>query len=55
MLKVYLSQAHAGEHGIIHNTFKPEIMALFASLLHNDSIVPDIGGWIEIIRFFSAS
>jgi hypothetical protein len=34
--KMYLSPAAPGERAIIYNAYKPEVVALFTSLLHKD-------------------
>ena len=44
--KMHLSSAAPGERAIIYNAYEPEVVALFTSLLHKDSIVFDIGAWI---------
>jgi tRNA G37 N-methylase Trm5 len=44
--KMYLSPAAPGERAIIYSAYDPEVVALFTSLLHNDSIVFDTGAWI---------
>jgi FkbM family methyltransferase len=53
--KMYLSQARVGERGIIYNAYEPEVVALFTSLLHKDSIVFDIGSWIGFYALLAAT
>jgi FkbM family methyltransferase len=53
--KMYLSPAAPGERAIIYNAYEPEVMALFTSLLHNDSIVFDIGAWIGNYTLLAAT
>jgi hypothetical protein len=36
--KMYLSPAAPGERAIIYNANEPEVVALFTSLLHEDSL-----------------
>ena len=36
--KMYLSPAASGERVIIYNTYEPEVVALFTSLLHEGSL-----------------
>ena len=52
---MYLSPAAPGEHAIIYNAYEPEVVALFTSLLHKDSIVFDIGAWIGNYTLLAAT
>ena len=53
--KMYLSPAAPGERAIIYNAYEPEVVALFTSLLHKDSIVFDIGAWIGNYTLLAAT
>jgi len=53
--KMYLSPAAPGERAIIYNAYEPEVVALFASILHKDSIVFDIGAWIGNYTLLAAT
>jgi FkbM family methyltransferase len=52
---MYLSPAAPGERAIIYNAYEPEVVALFTSLLHKDSIVFDIGAWIGNYTLLAAT
>ena len=53
--KMYFSPAAPGERAIIYNAYEPEVVALFTSLLHKDSIVFDIGAWIGNYTLLAAT
>jgi FkbM family methyltransferase len=53
--KMYLSPAAPGERAIIYNAYEPEVVELFTSLLHEDSIVFDIGAWIGNYTLLAAT
>jgi FkbM family methyltransferase len=53
--KMLLSPVRFGERGIIYNAYEPEVVALFSSLLHEDSIVFDIGSWIGLYALLAAT
>lgn len=43
-----ISLQASGERAMIYYVMSPKVVALFTSLLQNDSIIFDIGSWIGI-------
>jgi FkbM family methyltransferase len=43
---MYLSPALPGERAIIYNSYEPEVVKLFSSLVTDDVVVFDVGAWI---------